>query len=93
MLFRSSSLFVTWLRKARRLIDSKLEIRTGEGVTISRYGFQLDEWDAKLLGGVRVVTLPLKNVSLAEWFNSDKENGNDQDNKGALHAGVQARGG
>ena len=30
--------------------------------------------------------LPLKNVSLAEWFNSDKENGNDENIKGALHA-------
>ena len=37
-------------------------------------------------------TLPLKNVSLAEWFNSDKENGNDKNIKGALHARIQARG-
>ena len=39
------------------------------------------------------LTLPLKNVSLTEWFNSDKENGNDEDIKGALHARIQARGG
>ena len=38
------------------------------------------------------LTLPLKNVSLAEWFNSDKENGNDENIKGALHARIQARG-
>ena len=37
------------------------------------------------------MTLPLKNVSLAEWFNSDKENGNDENIKGALHARIQAR--
>ena len=34
------------------------------------------------------LTLPLKNVSLAEWFNSDKENANDEDIKGALHARI-----
>ena len=39
------------------------------------------------------VTLPLKNVSLAEWFNSDKENGNGKNIKSALHARIQARGG
>ena len=39
------------------------------------------------------LTLPLKNVSLAEWFNSDKENANDENIKGALHARIQARGG
>lgn len=39
-----------------------------------------------------LLTLPLKNVSLAEWFNSDKENGNDENIKGALHARIQARG-
>ena len=44
-------------------------------------------------GRFRLVTLPLKNVSLAEWFNSDKENVNDEDIKGALHARIQARGG
>ena len=38
------------------------------------------------------MTLPLKNVSLAEWFNSDKENGNDENIKGARHARIQARG-
>ena len=38
------------------------------------------------------LTLPLKNVSLAEWFNSDRENGNDENIKGALHARIQARG-
>ena len=32
------------------------------------------------------VTLPLKSASLAEWFNSDKENGNDENTKGARHA-------
>jgi len=41
----------------------------------------------------KILTLPLKNVSLAEWFNSDKENGNDENIKGALHARIQARGG
>ncbi|WP_426148561.1 hypothetical protein, partial [Polaromonas sp. DSR2-3-2] len=40
-----------------------------------------------------VLTLPLKNVSLAEWFNSDKENGNGKNIKSALHARIQARGG
>ena len=30
------------------------------------------------LGFRRGVTLPLKNVSLAEWSNSSKENGNDE---------------
>ncbi|WP_265657956.1 tripartite tricarboxylate transporter substrate binding protein [Verminephrobacter eiseniae] len=39
------------------------------------------------------VTLPPKNVSLAEWFNASKENGNDEDSTGALHAGIQAGGG
>jgi hypothetical protein len=39
------------------------------------------------------VTLPPKNVSLAEWFNSSKENGNDEDDEGTLDARVQARGG
>ena len=34
---------------------------------------------------VKQVTLPLKNVSLAKWFNSDKENANDENSKGALH--------
>ena len=41
----------------------------------------------------RRVTLPLEDVSLAEWFNSDKENGNDENIKEALHARIQARGG
>ncbi|MCW5230488.1 hypothetical protein, partial [Verminephrobacter eiseniae] len=40
--------------------------------------------------GHRVLTLPSKNVSLAEWFNASKENGNDEDSAGALHAGIQA---
>src|SRR6218665_1083064 len=39
-----------------------------------------------------VLTLPPKNVSLAEWFNASKENGNDEDSAGALHAGIQAGG-
>ena len=39
------------------------------------------------------LTLPAKNVSLAEWFNASKENGNDEDDEGAIHARVQARGG
>nr|WP_161776118.1 hypothetical protein [Polycyclovorans algicola] len=39
------------------------------------------------------LTLPPKSVSLAEWFNSSKENGNDEDDEGALHARIQARGG
>ncbi|MEC5214848.1 hypothetical protein RCH06_003419, partial [Polaromonas sp. CG_9.5] len=30
------------------------------------------------------VTLPPENVSLAEWFNSDKENENDKDIKGQV---------
>ncbi|MCY7372495.1 MAG: PAAR domain-containing protein [Spirochaetaceae bacterium] len=38
------------------------------------------------------LTLPPKNVSLAECFNASKENGNDEDDKGAVHAGVQAGG-
>ena len=36
------------------------------------------------------VTLPPKNVPLAECFNPSKENGNDEDSAGALHAGIQA---
>ena len=40
----------------------------------------------------RWMTLPLKSVSLAECFNSDKKNENYENSKGALHAGVQARG-
>ena len=40
----------------------------------------------------QALTLPLKNVSLAEWFNSDKENANDKNIKGSLHARIQARG-
>src|SRR6218665_3107862 len=35
------------------------------------------------------VTLPPKNVSLAEWFNASNENGNDEDSADALHAGIQ----
>ena len=38
------------------------------------------------------VTLPPKNVPLAECFNASKENVNDEDGAGALHAGVQAGG-
>src|SRR6218665_631855 len=38
------------------------------------------------------LTLPPKNVSLAERFNASKENGNDEDSAGALHAGIQAGG-
>ncbi len=38
------------------------------------------------------MTLPLINAFLAEWFNSDKENGNDENIKGVLHARIQARG-
>ena len=33
--------------------------------------------------------MPLKNVSLARCFNPGKENGNDEDGAGALHAGVK----
>ncbi|MEC5214941.1 hypothetical protein RCH06_003513, partial [Polaromonas sp. CG_9.5] len=29
--------------------------------------------------------MPPENVSLAEWFNSDKENENDKDIKGQVH--------
>src|SRR6218665_3057545 len=39
-----------------------------------------------------LLTLLPKNVSLAEWFNASKENGNDEDSAGALHAGIQAGG-
>src|SRR6218665_1122765 len=39
-----------------------------------------------------LLALPTKNVSLAEWFNASKENGNDEDSAGALHAGIQAGG-
>jgi hypothetical protein len=39
------------------------------------------------------LTLPSKNVPLAECFNASKENGNEEDGTGQLHAGVQARGG
>jgi hypothetical protein len=39
------------------------------------------------------LTLPAKNVSLAEWFNASKENGNEEDDEGAIHARIQARGG
>ncbi|MEC5214462.1 hypothetical protein RCH06_003025, partial [Polaromonas sp. CG_9.5] len=35
--------------------------------------------------GKELVTLPPENVSLAEWFNSDKENENDKDIKGQVH--------
>ena len=34
------------------------------------------------------LTLPPKNVPLAECFNASKENGNDENSAGALHAGV-----
>jgi len=37
------------------------------------------------------MTLPPRNVSLAEWENSGKENGSDEVNEGAVYAGVQAR--
>ena len=37
--------------------------------------------------------MPSENVSLAEWFNTSKENEYDEDHtQGALHAGIQARG-
>jgi len=35
------------------------------------------------------MTLPPKNVSLVECFNASKENANDEDGKGALHARIQ----
>src|SRR6185312_677956 len=38
------------------------------------------------------LTLPPKNVSLAECFNASKENGHDEDDESALHAGVQEGG-
>ena len=39
------------------------------------------------------LTLPVKNVALAEWSNQSKETGNDEDGtKGALHARMQAGG-
>ena len=34
------------------------------------------------------VTLPVKNVFLAEWFNSVKEKADDEDIKSALHARI-----
>ncbi|WP_370870217.1 KilA-N domain-containing protein, partial [Rhodoferax sp.] len=37
------------------------------------------------------LTLPSKNVSLAECLNSRKENGNDENGKSAIHARIQAR--
>ena len=39
------------------------------------------------------LTLPARNVSLTEWFNSGKEKVNDKDIKGTVHARIQARGG
>jgi len=39
------------------------------------------------------MTLPLKNESLAEFFNTDKKGRNDEYGKVALHVGVQAGGG
>ena len=39
------------------------------------------------------LTLPSQNVFLAEWFNSDKENGTDENIKSALLARIQARSG
>ena len=36
------------------------------------------------------LTLPLETGSLAEWLNTGKENGSDEGNESALHAGVQA---
>src|SRR6218665_79328 len=39
-----------------------------------------------------LLTLPTKNVSLAEWFNASKENGNDEDGGGALHVGIKGGG-
>ena len=38
------------------------------------------------------LTLPRENVSLVGCFNTSKENGNDEDSAGALHAGIQAGG-
>jgi hypothetical protein len=38
-----------------------------------------------------LLTLPPKNVFLAECLNSRKENGNDQNGKSAIHARIQAR--
>jgi hypothetical protein len=32
------------------------------------------------------LTLPAENVSLAECFNASKENGNDEDDEGAIYA-------
>jgi hypothetical protein len=37
--------------------------------------------------------LPAKNVSLTEWNNSDKEQANDENIKGTVHARIQAKGG
>ena len=37
--------------------------------------------------------MPAKNVSLTEWNNSDKEQANDENIKGTVHARIQAKGG
>ena len=58
--------------------------------------FQLELIDSSGIlwqGHTSDMTLPPRNVSLAEWLNSGKENGCDEVNEGAVHAGVQARGG
>ena len=39
------------------------------------------------------MTLPAKNVSLAECFNASKENVDDEDDESAVYARIQARGG
>ncbi len=53
-------------------------------------GWPRDELDGKTCTDL---TVPRKNVSLAEVFQCKKENGNDEDGEGSLHAGVQAGGG
>ena len=80
-----------------------------EGYKMTEVGIIPGDWESLSLGSVAKfqrgfdlpsrlrkngeMTLPLKNVSLAEWFNSDKENGNGKNIKSALHARIQARGG
>ena len=61
----------------------------GNSMMVNRlpnYGLQ----ESAIGGRIAFLTLPLKNVSLAEWLNADKENVNDEDIKGAVDAGIRA---
>jgi len=44
--------------------------------------------EARNANRCHAVTLPPKNVPLAECFNASKENGNDEDSAGAVGAGA-----